>query len=119
MSVRFLLDENVPIEVVAALAASGHDAERLPVSMRASDDIAVLAYAATERRVLVTLDTDFGALVFLHGRPPPPGIVLIRMSAVELTQRLAVVAAAMTDAAATAGRFIVIGPDGVRVRPLG
>lgn len=80
--------------------------------------MAVLAHAAAEGRVLITLDTDFGALVFLHGMAPPPAVVLIRMSAVELVTRLSAVVAALIDATAAAGRFVVIGSDGVRIRPL-
>lgn len=78
----------------------------------------MLAYAAAEARLLVTLDTDFGALVFLHGRPPPPGVVLIRMPPIELARRLRAVVSAMLDATSVAGRFVVISADGVRVRPL-
>lgn len=86
---RFLPDENVPAELGAAIAAAGHDALRLPADMRAADGSTMLAYAAAEARLLVTLDTDFGALV-----------------------------PAMLDATSVAGRFAVISVDGVRVRPL-
>jgi predicted nuclease of predicted toxin-antitoxin system len=115
---RFLLDENVPVDLAAVLAAAGHDALPLPTEMRSADDAKVLALAARQRRVLITLDRDFGALVFLHAQRPPPAVVLIRMRAVELVARLQAVARAIISAAATPRSFIVIEHNGVRVRPL-
>jgi predicted nuclease of predicted toxin-antitoxin system len=115
---RFLLDENVPVDLAVALAAQGHDAALLPPEMRSADDAAVLALAARRRRVLITLDTDFGALVFLHRRPVPPAVVLIRMPAAELIAKLTQVAQAIVAAATTPRTFIAIDSTGVRVRPI-
>jgi predicted nuclease of predicted toxin-antitoxin system len=115
---RFLLDENVPRELAWALAANGHDALELPVAMRAAADGDVLDLATRDRRVLVTLDTDFGTLVFLHGKAPPPAVVLIRLQASELVKRVATAAAALEQAANSPGVFVVIDALGVRVRPL-
>jgi len=48
----------------------------------------------------------------------PPSIVLIRLQAKQLAEELATVAAAIETAVGQGGRFVVIGAEGVRVRPM-
>jgi predicted nuclease of predicted toxin-antitoxin system len=115
--VRFLLDENVPHELARALAARGHEALLLPPHLRAADDADILEEAVRDGRVLVTLDTDFGTLVFAHARTPPSAVVLIRLRVAELVVRIDVVVAAI-EQAASSGMFVVIDGQGVRTRPL-
>ena len=114
---RFLLDENVPTALAAALAGCGADALVLPAALRGAPDRDVLAAAVAMRRALVTLDQDFGALVFQARQETPEALVLIRMAGRELLDRVDVVARAIRDAT-VAGTFVVIGNDSVRVRPL-
>lgn len=114
---RFLLDENVPVDLAAALARRGHEAAPLPSELRAADDADVLRHAVREDRVLVTLDTDFGTLVFMRGMSAPPAIVLIRLQPAQLVERLEAVVEAM-GSVVDEGCFIVIDGQGVRVRPL-
>jgi predicted nuclease of predicted toxin-antitoxin system len=40
----------------------------------------VLEWAVNEQRVLLTLDRDYGDLVFHHRHSTPPGIVLFRLA---------------------------------------
>lgn len=115
---RFLLDENVPRELAWALSGRGHDALELPPELRAAKDIDVLDAAVQGGRVLVTLDTDFGTLVFLRRRVPPPAVALIRLRAAELVARLHAVALALEQATLSPGVFVVIDRHGIRVRPL-
>lgn len=51
-------------------------------------DRALLEHAANEHRVLVTIDTDFGELIFLHGLPHAG---LIRLPDVPFHQRIAII----------------------------
>lgn len=118
MSLRFLLDENVPVDVGTALSARGHDVLQLPPHLRSAADHTVLTLAAEQDRALVTLDTDFGALVFLFGQRPPPAVVLIRLPPPELVRRIGAVVVAIELAVRDAGSFVVIDSNGVRVRPL-
>ena len=72
---RFLLDENVQVRVGNRLQKAAHDVARVPSGMRNG---AVLVHAVSERRVLVTYDSDFLDSV----RYPPartPGIVYVRV----------------------------------------
>ena len=76
---RFLANENVPGAVVAALREHGHDVFWIKESMRGAGDPIVLAHAQTERRVVVTLDKDFGELAFRSRLPAQSGVILIRL----------------------------------------
>ncbi len=73
-----LADENVDIRIVHALRARGHDI----ISIRERqdhglDDASVLAMATGEARVVLTHDSDFGALA-VHRGEPFVGIVYLR-----------------------------------------
>jgi predicted nuclease of predicted toxin-antitoxin system len=75
---RFLAKENTPREAVQAVRAAGHDvAGGVEVAPGAGDET-VLASALHEHRVLLTLDKDFGELVFRRGRDASCGVILLR-----------------------------------------
>lgn len=61
---KLLLDENIGKRVVLALRKSGFDVASILEDMPGSTDVLVLKKARKEKRILVTLDRDFGALVF-------------------------------------------------------
>ncbi len=67
-----------------SLLERGHDALPIPERLRGSADTKVLAHAARTGRILITMDTDFGTLVFLSRRKSPPAVVLLRLPAAEL-----------------------------------
>ena len=113
---RFLLDENVPRSLARSLLERGHDALPIPKGLRGSADAKVLAHAARSGRILVTLDTDFGTLVFLSQRRLPPAVVLLGLPAAELVERDDAVIAAMEAALIAKGGFVVIDRGGVRIR---
>ncbi len=72
---RFLLDENVHIAVLAFAQKLGHDIVRAPLGTRNGD---IIKLALEEKRVLITHDKDFLDLT----RYPPknhPGIICIRI----------------------------------------
>lgn len=78
MPLRFLVDVGVGRGVERALTDDGHDV----VSVRDRDprmpDDAILAWAAAEGCIVVTMDRDFGALVFQSANPQA-GVLLLRM----------------------------------------
>ena len=61
---RFLLDENTDFTLVAFLQQLGHDvtciAHDYPAALK---DTQVLSIAASEQRILITNDKDFGELI--------------------------------------------------------
>jgi predicted nuclease of predicted toxin-antitoxin system len=54
--VKFLVDEDVPVKLLKMLVAAGHDAVRVPASTKDRD---IARQAASQVRILVTLDKDF------------------------------------------------------------
>jgi predicted nuclease of predicted toxin-antitoxin system len=113
---RLLIDENYPLEAARALADMGHDILRVADAAPSADDRAVLAMARQQARVLVTFDSDFGELIYLHGEPAPPAAILLRLHPIIIDDVIASTLRAL--AAGPEGAFVVTGRDGLRRRPL-
>jgi len=116
---RFLANENFPAAAVAALEAAGYDIVWVRIAAPGAPDPDVLAWAAREQRILLTFDEGFGELARGSALPRTCGVVLLRMPMPkpgEAGRRLAELITARDD---WAGKFSVIEPGRVRMRPLG
>lgn len=115
---KFLADAHISLQMVEMLRSVGHDcadASAIPPRMQ---DIDVLRMAASESRVVLTADKDFGELVFVHAIPCP-GVVLVRVSLAEEADRVAHVRSVWTTVLSRLpGSFVTITSSGVRARPL-
>jgi predicted nuclease of predicted toxin-antitoxin system len=76
--VRWLADECVTISLVRELRAAGHDVLYIAEFAASLSDVEVMALASRDARLLVTVDKDFGELVFRRGQAVP-GLVLLRI----------------------------------------
>lgn len=115
----FLADENMPLPSVALLRAAGHEVASIREDSPGGSDIQVLARAVSERRMLLTLDRDFGDLIYGQGQPAPPGIVYFRFGGGilrEPAERLLDILG--TGEVVLEGNFTVIGRGHVRQHPL-
>jgi hypothetical protein len=74
---RFLADECLHIEIVAALRNAGHEVTTIAPRDAGATDEAVLGRAARERAILLTADKDFGEIAYT-GAAESSGIVLFR-----------------------------------------
>ncbi len=76
---RFLVDENLPLEIVHLLKKNGHHAVHALDRLRpGGSDLAVFRLAQRERRILITCDLDFSDIrLFPPGRHA--GILLLRV----------------------------------------
>ncbi len=63
---RFFIDRCAGTRIAAWLRAQGHDVIESHILGSDPGDRALLEHAARDSRVLITIDTDFGQLVFLH-----------------------------------------------------
>ena len=118
---RFLLDEGLAPRLAGLLTAADHDAiHARDVGLTSALDPLVLAAAVEQGRVLVTLDTDFGALIALSGATLP-SVVLFRGDVTRRPEGQAALLVANLDQVADdlqGGAIVVMGDDRVRVRRL-
>jgi len=77
-ALKLLLDENIGHEAVKALRGRGYDIKSILEESRGAADIAILEQAVTENRIVVTLDKDFGRLIF-YGSHRHVGVVFLRL----------------------------------------
>jgi predicted nuclease of predicted toxin-antitoxin system len=76
--VRWLVDECVGAAQVARLRAAGHDVVYMAEVAPVRSDTAVLDWAQTDGRLLLTEDKDFGELIVRRGGRVP-GLVYLRV----------------------------------------
>lgn len=115
---RFKLDENVPAEAVAVLAAAGYECHSVHEEALAGAPDATIAVAcAREGRVLVTLDLDFSDV---RAYPPGshPGIVVLRPRAPDRDGTLALLARVLPlfEREPLTGCLWIVDAERVRVR---
>ena len=112
---HFLADESCDFAVVRALRAAGHDVATVSELEPGADDERVLGLAASEARVLLTEDKDFGVLAFAWEQSTA-GIVLVRYPG---DARSSVGAAVVRTVAELGDRlpggFVVIEPGRARI----
>lgn len=75
---KFLVDQNRSPRLANALRSAGHDAvHTLDLGLGRAEDEDLLLLAAEQDRVIVSGDTDFGALLALLNRRSP-SVILFR-----------------------------------------
>ena len=114
-----LLDENLPVRLVQALRALGHDVEHVYTKdLSGRPDPDVRAAAQSEDRFLITQDRRFAdARTFTPGSHP--GVLLVRLKRpgrLALFQRVREVFANRA-VESWRGRFVVVSESKVRVAP--
>ena|SRR3989344_871114 len=75
---RFLVDESTGKNIALYLAEKGLDTKYVGDIMPSALDELVLAFAEKEKRILITNDKDFGALIF-RLKKPSSGVILLRL----------------------------------------
>ena len=86
---RFLVDRCAGRRLVKWLRDNGHDALDAQTLGPDPGDRALLELAVSEDRILITIDKDFGELIYLH-RVSHAG--LIRLPDVRMSQRIEITA---------------------------
>ena len=85
---RFLIDRCAGTLISKWLRTQGHDVVESRERGPDPGDRVLLEWAAQESRILITIDTDFGQLVFHEGRPHSG---LIRLPDVPSNERVLII----------------------------
>ncbi|MGH9247688.1 MAG: DUF5615 family PIN-like protein [Acidimicrobiales bacterium] len=118
---RLLLDQNLSRRVAALLREAGHDAAHVAErGLATAHDDAVFALAAAEDRVLISEDTDFGALLARSAARTPSFVLLRTVEPLRPDDQAALLLANLPHAARELeeGAIVVLGRGRMRVRPL-
>jgi predicted nuclease of predicted toxin-antitoxin system len=118
---RLLLDNNLSPRLVELLNREGWDVAHIrPLGLRAATDKVVLRTAQDDNRVLVSADTDFGALL-AASHELGPSVVLVRRVVGRRVDDLAGILIAnlpQVEEDLRLGSIVVIGDDSLRIRRL-
>jgi len=113
---NLLADEGVDRPIVELLRSEGHQVVYIAELTPGIDDSSILEQANAGYSLLLTLDKDFGELVFRQGLVHA-GVVLIRLSGLQTSTKARIVASALQmHGVELLDSFSVIAPGSIRVR---
>ncbi len=82
-------------------------------------DKEVIQTAINENRIIITLDRDYGELVFRHGLKPAAGVIYLRLFEFDPELPARLILGIIKDSKLTfSGKFTVIDHNGIRQRNL-
>ncbi|MBL8895467.1 MAG: DUF5615 family PIN-like protein [Rhizobiales bacterium] len=115
---RILCNENVPLALVEALIARGHDVVWIRLANPGISDRTVLDRAIREKRLCITFDKDFGELAARWALPAACGIILLRIDPPAAMADALTIVSILESRDDWAGHFSVLEPGRIRMRPL-
>lgn len=118
---RFLVDNAISPVVAERLQQEGHDAVHVrELGIAAASDEVVFSSAVAQDRVIVSADTDFGAMLALRYETKPSVILFRGATPRRPTEQARVLLANLgaIDSELAAGAVVVIEPTRLRIRQL-
>lgn len=113
---RFLVDFNVGRAVADYLRHAGYDTAFVGDTDPRMSDAEILLWAVREHRVVVTMDADFGELVY-HSGHPHTGVLFLRMPGARREAKVSIVSWIVEHHADDlSGHFCVFDAGVLRVR---
>ncbi len=115
---RFLANENVPLDAITALREKAHDVIWIRTDAPGSSDEDILSRGVAAGRIVITFDKDFGELAFRSHLPSQCGIILFRIQGKSSEYMAKVVVSVIESRSDWTGHFSVIEEHRIRMRPL-
>lgn len=113
---KFLLDENIGMSVFDFLKNIGYDVIFIGSNLSGVKDESILEKAYREKRILITLDQDFGSLVF-RKLMPHCGVILLKPRQDSVQTRINLIDQLLKKFKKyLSGKFIVISEAKIRRR---
>lgn len=112
---RFLVDECVGPTVARWLRENHHDAASAYEDCRGWKDERILEKAYAEGRIIVTIDKDFGEMIFRR-KQPHAGVILLRCGFAGPAKKIAMMQKVLSlPGTKISGRFVVVTETGIRI----
>lgn len=118
---RLLIDANLSPRVAATLVEAGHDAVHVSeVGLLSADDTTIAALASTQRRIVVTSDSDFGTILARTGGASPSVVLLRHLNDTPPERQAELVQAALAASSddLAVGAIVTVSKGRLRVRSL-
>ena len=118
---KFLVDQNRSPALAERLRDAGHDAvHTMELGLERAEDDELLLRAREEQRVVISGDTDFGALLALANATSPSVILFRSRHRRSADDQATLILAHLNDVEGDliAGAIVVITDDRIRVRRL-
>ena len=118
--IKMLLDQGLPRTAASLLRERGWDAQHVSErGMSRAEDVAIIALAREEQRMVVTLDADFHALLAVSGATGP-SVLRIRMEGQKADRVVALVerVLALASDELNQGAMITLADGKVRIKLL-
>lgn len=113
---RVLVDAGVGRSVEDWLRQAGHDVQSVRDRDATMDDPDILAWAVQEQRLVITMDKDFGELVY-HSGQAHAGVLLLRLEGANREEKVRVVEAIFSQHGDQLGGHFSVFQDGrLRIR---
>ena len=115
---KFLADAHIGGLICRLIESHGHDVLKATSLPPKTSDSELLRIAATDNRIVITSDKDFGELVFRAGNAAA-GIILLRIDVRQETERAAVIQYFWPQIELAAlGHFVMVTAKTIRRTPL-
>ena len=104
---KFIADENLGIKVPKYLKSLGYNIVWVQKISPGAPDIRILEKANREKRILITLDKDFGELVFKE-KLASAGVILLRLKDESVENKKRVLLKLLNSKKGFHGNFTVV-----------